>query len=150
MIFCCPRGSCSMGLHKFVWAHNSWMSPLSTSLNFFACALVTGPIGTWTRSFEVVPCSPSERVLALPLCTATGKLWWFRLSRNWWVAVVFLLFLLTGLMRSFQPTLDCFYLLNLCWHMLGSRVGLPSLSGLRRIKGGYSMPMTIPLVGRRK
>ena len=51
-IFCCPRGSCSMGLHEFAWAHNSWMSSLSTSLNFFARALVTGPIGTWTRSFE--------------------------------------------------------------------------------------------------
>ena len=61
MIFCCPRGSCSMGLHEFSWAHNSWMSPLSTSLNFFACTLVTGPIDTWTRSFKAVPWSPSER-----------------------------------------------------------------------------------------
>ena len=58
-IFCCPRGSCSMGLHEFSWAHNSWMSPLSTSLNFLARALVIGPIGTCTRSFEAVPWSPS-------------------------------------------------------------------------------------------
>ena len=61
--FCCPRGSCSMGLHKFAWAHNSWMSPLSTSLNFFAFALVTGPIGSWTRSFEAVTWSPSKILL---------------------------------------------------------------------------------------
>ena len=58
--YCCPRGSCSMGLHEFAWAHNSWMRPLSTSLNFFARTLVTGPIGTWTRSFEAVPWSPSH------------------------------------------------------------------------------------------
>ena len=48
-----------MSLYEFAWAHNSWMSPLSASLNFFARALVTGPIGTWTRSFEAVPWSPS-------------------------------------------------------------------------------------------
>ena len=29
---------------------------------------------------------------------------------NWWVAVVFLLFLPTGLMRSVQPTLGWFFL----------------------------------------
>ena len=32
MIFCCPHGSCSMSLHEFALAHNSWMSPLSTSV----------------------------------------------------------------------------------------------------------------------
>jgi hypothetical protein len=48
-----------MGLHEFAWAHNSWMSSLSTSLNFFAGALIIGPIGTWTRSFEAEPWSPS-------------------------------------------------------------------------------------------
>ena len=56
-----------MGLHEFAWAHNSWISPLSISLNFFARALVTSPIGTWMRSFEAVPWSPSVRLPELPI-----------------------------------------------------------------------------------
>ena len=64
--------------------------------------------------------------------------------------MVFLLFLLTSLVRSFQPTLGYFCPLNPWWHMLGSRVGLPFLSRLRSIKGGFGMPVIISRVRRKK
>ena len=35
------------GLCKLNWAQVAWINPLSTSLNFFTRALVTGLMGTW-------------------------------------------------------------------------------------------------------
>ena len=49
----------STGLHEFDWAQVTWINPLSTSLNFFAWALMTGLMGTWIR-FEYASSFPSS------------------------------------------------------------------------------------------
>ena len=105
----------------------------------------------WSKCFTAVTIPGSQRK---DICTLAMHGYWQAMMTSFEQELmgsrVFLLFLLTGLMQSFQPTLGCFSPLNLCWHMLGSRATLPSLNGWRRIRGGYGMPVIIPLVGRRK
>ena len=91
-----------------------------------------------------------EKVFVLLPCTSTGRLWWPHLRRSCLAAAGFLSFLLMDLVQLFLSTLGCFCLLSLCWHMLGSRVNLLYLSGLKRREGGSGILVTIPRVGRRE
>ena len=58
----------SMGLHAIAWDQFARISPISASLNLFARALVTGPMGTWTGSEY-----DSSRVVLAPLLPTSSS-----------------------------------------------------------------------------
>lgn len=105
----------------------------------------------WSKCFTVVTIPSSQRE---GICTLAMHGYWQVVMASFEQELMgsrgFSLIPPDGHSAVISANLGCFYPLNLCWHMLGSRIGLPFLSGLRRIKDGYGMSVTIPRVGKRR